>query len=522
MKLVKLKTATLLLLAAFSGAVAASTYGDMRNEARSQVPSFYKETLKNIRAEGPISPAPQSAGAEEAFEEAIGRVIDMGEKEKSKSVEDIAQEFLTPIALKELSAIREAEKGVSLETLFTGVVNQDRLLAAAVAFSPAIAAAEDNLRASINKYEQTVFLDQLLYQYLNFTESLDTLTSSQKNKRMVQMSYPLPGMVSLKGDAVQKDVEIARVEYEKLIRDVLAEVKLAYADLLYLDRALEITRENFQLARSIEQVATVLYSTGKAAYSDLVKISIRVDKLETMAETHRRKKASAEARLLKTTGLPAGIKPGELEEAAIPEVPELKELRSAALKQRQELRRMELALERMDIMIEMAGRKLFPDYSLGLSYFQNRESASVGTQGGAPSFMVRPMSAGAGPGFAGENAYIREMRDRRSAMAGELENTRNDTIAAVDTYYAQYISARGTAETYRYSILIKAQNAYDASLSAYSSGGADFIDLLDAHRGLLGQKLAFEEAERDARSGLVMLEKTVGGGPISSKGDVSK
>ncbi|MFH1538782.1 MAG: TolC family protein [bacterium] len=522
MKFVKINIAALLLLAAFSGASAASTYGDMRNEARNHAPSFYKETLKNIGAEGPISPAPQVGSAEEAFEEAIGRVIDMGEKEKSKSVEDTAREFLTPKALKELSAIREAEKDDSLETFFAEVVNEDRFLAAAVEFSPAISAAGDNLRASINKYEQTVFLDQLLYQYLSFTESLDTRTASTKNKRMAQMSYPFPGMVSLKGDAVQKDVEIARVSYEEAALGVLAEVKIAYADLLYLDGALEITRENLGLARSIERVATELYGTGMAAYSDLVKISIRVDKLETMAGTYGRKKAAAETRLLRAAGLPAGIKPGELEEAALPEVPELKELRAVALKQRQELRRMELALERMDIMIDMAGRKLFPDYSLGLSYFQNREIASVGTQGVAPSFVVRPMESGAGPDFASENAYIREMRDRRSAMAGELENMRNDTIAGVDTYYARYVSASDTAETYRNSILIKAQNAYDASLSAYSAGGADFIDLLDAHRELLDQKLTFEEAERDARSGLAMLEKTVGGGPVSVKEGVSK
>ncbi|MDI6792039.1 MAG: TolC family protein [bacterium] len=512
--MMKLLTTTIficLLFLIFPRGSFASTYEDMRSRMRDHVPAFYQETLGNMKTEGLLRPTPEVKDAEKAFNGAIQRLQKMAEEEKLKSAEDLLGQFLTPAGQKELPLIRQAEKEDSLQRLFGETVTQDRLLAAAAVLSPAITSAEDNLRAAINRYDQTVFLDQLLFQYLNFTESLNTLTGPQKNRRMVQMNYPFPGMVSLKGDVVQRDVEIARIEYEQAARDVLTEVKLTLADLLYLETAVRLTRENLELARSIDRVVNSLYNTGKAAYADLVKISIRVDKLETMVGTYSQKKSAAESRLREVIGLPEGITMGSLDETDLPALPELAKMRDLALEQRQELRRMELMLARMDIMIEMAGRKLFPDYSLGFSYFRNQEVRSVGTQGMMPSFVVQPMAPGAKPDFANENAYIREMHDRRAGMAGKLEDMRNRTIAMVDMHFAGYTAARDTADTYQRSIVPRAHNAYEASLTAYTSGAANFIDLLDAHRGLLDQTLAYKEAKRNARQALSLLEKTTGG-----------
>ncbi|MFH1735656.1 MAG: TolC family protein [bacterium] len=502
---------TILVLSAAFQTAQASTYGDMQTRAREYKPEFYEKNLKGIETGTEFSDVPMAEDSEKAFEEAIRRVQDLADNDKASNVDEIATRFLTGNGLKELELVRRAIKEGSLETFIGGEpLTLDRVLAAAVALSPAVAGAEDNYRASLNRYEQIVFLDQLLNQYLDFTESIDTLVGSKRNKRMVQMSFPFPGMVSIKGELVQKDVEIARVEYEKTVRDVLTDLKLAASDYQYFDVAASVTEKNLELAKGIERAATELYGVGKAAYTDLVKMSIRVDKLETMLETQTRMKNAAGSRIIETAGLPYDLEIAGITEDGLPQLPDLEKLYELSLNRRQELRSMELMLDRMDLMIEMAGRKVFPDYSLGLSYFQDQEIRSVGTQGMMPSFPVRPMEPGAKPDFANENAYIQEMRDRRSGMSANLDDMRNRTKAMVRTYFERYAASLGTAKVYLDSILVKSKNSYEASLTAYTSGAVGFIDLLDAHRQLLDQTLAYEDSKRTARESLAFLEKTIG------------
>ncbi len=509
----------IILIAAFSLPAAASQYGDMRREAGTYRPAFVGQSLSGAKATGrPASFAPDKENAVKAFDEAMQAIADVSKKKTPLSVAALLKESTTPEIQAELERInKEIENGGTPGAL-PGTVTLNRLLASAIVFSPAVQAAEDNLRAAANRYDQVVFLDQVLLQYLGFTESINTKTSSKKNRRMVQMNYPFPGMVSLKGDAVDKDVEIARVAFEKVVRDVLAEVKVKYANVLYLDAALEITRRDLSLAKDIDKVALRLYETGMAEYSNVVKISMRIDKLATMEDTFEWKRNAAITALREVIGLPGELKPGSFAETGPADVPGLRALQALAQSRSQELRSMQLMIERMDIMIEMGGRKLFPDYSLGFSYFQNREVLSLGTQGKAAAFMTRSMGPGAMPDYADENAYLREVKDKRNSLAQKLEDMRNRTNSMVEKFFANYSASRNTAATYKKSIIRKAHNAYKATLGDYTSGDGSFIDLLDAHRVLLDQELAFEGARRKARTNLALLEKTVGGKIAVEKG----
>lgn len=513
-------TILILLFAAFRAPVIASQYGDMRQEAEKYEPAFYRQSLDKAADESSRSSSfsPDNADAASAFEKATQDIEAITDINTPVSVDDMLGGLLNPETLNEYERIKALVEAGKVTDTLTDTVSLNTMLGAAVVFSPSIKSADDNLRASMNRYDQSLFLEQLLFQYLGFTESLNTKTSSRKNQSMVQMNYPFPGMVALKGNAVDKDVEIARAEYEKTVRDVLTEVKIKYAEVLYFDSVLGITRQNLQLARNIDRVALRLYETGSAEYSNVVKISIRVDKLGTMVDTFTRKKNAGITSLRETAGLPGEIEIDSFSETGLISVPEPAILQKLALSRSQELRSMQLMIERMDIMIEMGGRKLFPDYSLGFSYFQNREVLSLGTQGKAATFMTRSMGQGAMPDYASENAYLLELKDKRNSLLMKLDDMHNRTSSMVESAYANYSASRNTSGTYGKVIIGKARNSYEATLGAYTSGGGSFIDLLDAHRILLDQQFAYEDAKLMARKSLAMLEKTVGGRIIVEKG----
>lgn len=500
----------------------ASQYGDMKNEAATRAPEFYSQALKGAAGEDKrVSFSPGGENSGNTFESALSELNDVSNR-NSITAESLLDALLSSTLKDELARINESLASNAGDNGVHQKATQENLLAAAVAYSPSVKAAKDNLKASRNRYDQALFLDQLMSQYLVFTETIDTKTSSKKNQRMTQMSFPAPGMTALKGAAADKDVQIAAVAYEKTVRDLLAEVKTKYAEVLYLDESLNIARKNLVLAKNIEKVVLRMYETGSAQYNSVVKISIVVDKLTTMEDTYSRKRGAAITALRETIGLPDEIK---IEEFAAPEMgdaPSLESVKTTALARSQELRSMKLMLDRMDIMIDMGSRKLLPDYSLGFSYFQNKEALTLGTQGKAPAFPTRSMGAGVMPDFASENSYLLELRDKRNAMAQNLADMTNRTASMIETYYENFRSAKNTAASYETSILKKARNAYDAALGGYTSGSVGFIDLLDAHKMLLEQELAYQEALRNERTSMAMLEKTAGGNFTVEKGADSK
>jgi len=513
---------TILLLFGFATSVHAASYGEMQNQAESYVPAFYTEAVKNAEAAPAGAPEMKSAdvqAAKHALDMAMQRMRENAVKNKNKTPDAIVRGMLPQTILNEWEAARAATRD-GMNKFLGGGSSLDKLLAAAVAFSPSVESAAHEYEAALNRYSQSESLNQLVYKYMDFTESLNVIATPQKNKRMVQMDWPAPGMITLQGRAVDLDVAIARKQFQAAVRDAITDVKLAYADLLYLDQALAIVRENRGVARRVNKVVTSLYSTGAAAYQDMVKSEIRMDTLSAMEHTLAQKRGAAESRIIDIAGLPRDValgKPGAL--AAAPAAGR-EALRAAAMAHRQELSIMELKIARMDVMIEMSDRKLFPDYSLGLSAYQNREIESLGQQGAMPAFAVRPMGPGAAPTYSPDKSYVLELKDKRAAAARRLDDMRNRTAADVDRLFADQGAAAQAAHTYRNAIIPKTHNAYEAALAAYMSNAGGFVDLMDAVRLILDQRMAYEDALRNARKATAQLEQITGGPPpnASSKG----
>lgn len=487
-------------------------------------PVFFEQAVRNAENEiktASAAPRPDMQTAQRAFNESMKELREHAVLAARRTPEDILREYLPADILKELDAARAQAPDHAGKRL-SGGVTLIRLLGAAVAHSPAIKAAEQDFNAAMNRYGQAEYLNQLVYQYLGFTQTLDVIATPQANKRMTQMSWPMPGSSALQGEAVNIDVEIARVNYEAAVRDVMADVSEAYTELLFNEAMAGIVRENLGVARKAEKTAIALYSTGKGMYGDMVMIASRIDKLEAMEQSFTHKRRGAAARLLQIAGLPHDTPLGKAEPFA--DAPPLAKdaARKAAVTHGQEVRAMELMVMRMDVMVDMAARMAFPDYSLGLSYFQNIEMEPMAGQSAMPNFAVRPMGPGAAPTFASENSYIRELRNARDASARKLDDMRNRMAAEVDMSYADYKAATGTASTFRNSAIPKARHAYEAALGSYMSGMGGFTDVLDGLEMLLDEKMELQDAIMMARMARIMLDKAAGGGAYAVNGGKSQ
>src|SRR5215471_17005963 len=70
----------------------------------------------------------------------------------------------------------------------------------------------------------------------------------------VTQSIPYPGKLKLRGDIASQEVQMAQWDYEALRRRVTADVKAAYYDYFFYDKALEITHKNKDLLQKLSGV----------------------------------------------------------------------------------------------------------------------------------------------------------------------------------------------------------------------------------------------------------------------------
>src|ERR1035437_3451007 len=113
----------------------------------------------------------------------------------------------------------------------------------------------------------------------------------------VSEQFPYPGKLKLRGEIASKEADAAQANYEAIRRSVTAEVRAAYFDYFYFDRAIQTTERNKELLEKLSKIAEARYRVGKAMQADVlrsqVEISLLIEKL-TVLEQQR---GTAQARL---------------------------------------------------------------------------------------------------------------------------------------------------------------------------------------------------------------------------------
>lgn len=538
-------TLIILLSAAPLRAIAGSKYS-----TSDYAPAFYSESLRREkRSVVPDAPESHNYHDFDLTEEGAGGPL---------------PESLLPLNIREESiAARTASDAGSLVEFLSGKVTVERIMGTAVALSPVISRENHNLKGAMERYRQSAFLDRLIYGYTALTGSLNIATGPKNNMRMTTMEYPYPGMASLRGSATAIDVESARIEYEKALRGLFSDIKLAFADVLYFDEAERITRENLTLADDAENAAVTMYETGMAAYSDMVMASIRRDKLKATADSLAREKAAAISKLSELAGIPADSRPTEFLQYPTTSKYSRDDYVRETLSRNSDLALMKQDIRRMDVMVEMITRKLIPDHTLGLSYYSgmnieaaemkaaapaedslrrvdgasggmsmkssmgggdasgmnmNKPDMAAGGMGGMGSFPQLPPAATT-PNFASENSYAVELKEKRMSMSMSVQDMEKRMTAEVDENYSQYLSASENARIYENSIIKSAKDGYDAALGEYFSGTRDFMNLMDSVEMVFMNRMELAMYKRDMRMTLAMLEKMSGGGTATVVGE---
>src|SRR5664280_81695 len=138
----------------------------------------------------------------------------------------------------------------------------------------------------------------------------------------VSQQVPYPGKLKLRGQIAAKDVDAAQWDYEAVRRRVVADVKAAYYDYFFYDKALQITRKDKDLLKKLSSISEARYRVGKGMQQDVLRSQVEITLLLQRITVLEQQRATAQARLntfmARDPGSPlppaAGVEPAALNE----------------------------------------------------------------------------------------------------------------------------------------------------------------------------------------------------------------
>jgi outer membrane protein TolC len=323
--------------------------------------------------------------------------------------------------------------------------------------------------------------------------------------------FPWFGTLRLRGQAAEADVQVALAELAAAQLDAVAAVKRSYYDLYANLKAEDYLKENRKLLEDFRTVARSRLESG-GSQQDVLRAEVLINELDRQLANNQQGVVTARSALARQIHMSPEADLRTLPELTLGGVPaEIDRLTSLAIAARPELKGRLAAVARDETAIELAKKRFYPSYSLGLTYMdmEKTNAQTPLTASGVPN--VGLFVAFNLPVYRAKyRAGVCEAKERALSDAKLYEAQRDETRSEIADLTTQARVQQNVLGLLRDQILPRTRQALENAGSDYGKGNADFATLTSALREVLQIQLQIAQVEAELGKALAMLERAVG------------
>jgi len=371
-------------------------------------------------------------------------------------------------------------------------------------------------QAGLQRIPQVRSLPDPMLGVTQFARTPETRVGPQTTVLSLSQKFPWFGKLSDQGKLAAKDAGVLSELHQAHRAEVIQQVKLAYYDLAYIDRAIVITNEDEQLLGHYETLAQARYSQGVGLQQAVIKLQAEITRDRNRLQVLKRQRVDSEAALNTVRDQPAGTPVAPIERLSPLDVEiDLDALYAIGRDARPEVKAAFLEIEKHEKRIHLAKRQYWPDLTLGASWtnlngrHDRAGRLSPPEDNGKDIYSV----------VAGVNLPI----FRRKYDAGVQEAT--ETFGAAREAYRDVVNEVGLSvrsvgfriqtieeqlALFEKALLPQAEQALRSTETAYASGTTGVLDLLDGERTLLEVRLGLARLQTDYLKALADMERAIG------------
>ncbi len=334
--------------------------------------------------------------------------------------------------------------------------------------------------------------------------SVQTMDPSSYRSVSAMQMLPFPGKRGLRGQIASKEADAAEWDVEAVRRRIAAEVKVAFFDYWYYDKALRTTRENRDLLTKLSQIAEARYRVGKGMQTDVLRSQVEVSMLLQKLTTLEQQRATAQARLntLMARDPGAELPPAADIAAPTPLNYSLDELYQRARKNDPEYQRMQKMVERNQLAGNLARKDALPDLSVGYMYQQRPLMPDMH----GLTFTVNV------PVFykSKQREEIRQAKEEELSAAAARDNRQNELYFDLKQNYLAAKASETLLKLFSQGVVPQSSLALESSMSAYQVGNVDFLTLIGNFTTVLNYQTDYYREVANYQSALARMEALAG------------
>ncbi|MFH1414493.1 MAG: TolC family protein [Elusimicrobiota bacterium] len=344
---------------------------------------------------------------------------------------------------------------------------------------------------------------------INLGISFENLPDEDKDMRyrgrkvlMLSQKYPFPGKLSLKGKIAESEGNVYKYTYEQDRWKVLTKLKKAYYEYFYLQKSIEIFRQEEEILDYFSKVAEQSYIVGKEKHINVLKAQVELAKVMNKIITLEKTKITVQAEINAILDYPSGKPVGEVEE---PEyngmdfnwgrINMIVRKNNPVLKEKSELE------TRSYNNLTLAKKEYMPDFGFT---FKSREISGdftgidMGVNLNLPVYFWKQKGI-----IKTKDKELESAQAIYKNMLNNIDYKLTSIITMIDMHERLY-------KLFKTNFIPRAEQARDVAEVGYKAGTVIFLDWLDTQRSYLEFKIEYWEHFKDYLKGLADLEEIAG------------
>lgn len=318
-------------------------------------------------------------------------------------------------------------------------------------------------------------------------------------ERTVTLTQPLEwtGKRSARKREAEAGVAGAGVGLEEVKLNLIAEVKVAFYELLQAQQALDLAKQNLEIVEGVARIVRARVQSGEAPQFEAIKAQVEVLKANQVVT--RAQNSVRVNRVVLDTLTAGALGPtyeitGDFEH--FPKSMDLSDLTTRALERHPTLRRLQHLVERAGLTVVKEEQSRVPNVNVFGGY--SREAFYGGIAVPTPIWYLRQ----------GEIAAALGAKRREEA---ELVRARNELLRTVNQHFQDAQTTSNLIDVFEQGLLKQAQEALRIAEFSFKQGAASLLEVLDAQRVRQQVFVDYVLARFNLSVALARLERPVAG-----------
>lgn len=408
--------------------------------------------------------------------------------------------FLSSFLLISLNGIAQGTKDIYYEYLLIAAEN-----------NPGLKAKFNDYMASMEKVPQVGTLPDPQFAFGYFINPVETRLGPQKATFALKQAFPWFGLLGSKKDVATEMAKAKYEDFENSKSNLYFEVKTAFYNYYFMEKAIQITRENMEILRIFKSLSLVKIEAGNASIVDELRVELELNDLENELALFIDSKKVFQTKfndLLNRDNSVLIESPDELWQDKLPF--ENNSLLDSIYSNNHEIKSIDHKLNAFMNQEISAKKDGMPKFNLGINYIIVGENSNSTDPNNGKDALLFPSIGVSIPIYRKKyKAMIKEAQYLQESEIAKKEDKRNTLNTILENTYKDYNDSERRIFLNKKQSEI-AKKVLDVLITSYSTNSKDFEEVLRIERQLLGYRLAQQKAITDKNAAIAFMHYLLG------------